>query len=75
MRVTGMSILVSYILVVYDKFALVLWLLHQIKLYVVNECNGVYGSACSEVGKELELAKASHLLYAVFKYLLTRLLH
>ena len=75
MRVTGMSILVSYILVVYDKFALVLWLLHQIKLYVVNECNGIDGCACSEVSKELELAEASHLLYAVLKYLLTRLLH
>ena len=53
------------------KCALVLWFLHQIPLQVVKETNGVDGCACSEVGKELELAEASHLLYAVLKYLLT----
>ena len=66
-----MSILVSNFLVVYDKFALVLWFLQQEKLQVVNKTNGVDGCACSKVGKELELAEASHLLYAVLKYLLT----
>ena len=57
---------VIFIQVVYDKSALVLWFLHKISLQVVKEANGVDGCACSEIGKELELAKSSHLLYAVF---------
>ena len=55
------------------KLALVLWFLHQISLQVVKEANGVNGCTCSEVSKELELAEASQLIYAVLEYLFTRL--
>ena len=59
--------------VVNDKSATVLWLLHQISLQIVPETNSVNGCASGEVGKVLELAEATYLLYAVLENLLRRL--
>ena len=53
--------------------AVVLRRLHKISLQVVKETGHVHGCTCCEVGKELEHAEASHLLYAVLEYLLSRL--